>query len=121
MGNLALPLSGRPVAGAEQAPQAAGERHRWLPVSRLTLRILAINVLAPAILVGGILYLGQYQNQLIQSRLDSLKGEAKLFASSVAENSVMVDTEEHFTLAPGRAALVRRTPVSGSRHPDPPL
>ena len=104
-----MSLSGRPASElpngdpAPLEPSAPARPKVRVKISRLTLRILAINVLALAILVGGILYLVQYQDQLIESRLESLKGEAKLFAASVAENSVQVDVQQHFTLAPGRA------------------
>src|SRR5688572_2501794 len=40
--------------------------------SPLTLRILAVNVLALAILVGGLLYLGRYQDRLIENEMEAL-------------------------------------------------
>src|SRR6185295_6053736 len=45
---------------------------RW-PVSPLTRRILAVNVLALALLAGGFLYLGKYQASLIGQQIESLK------------------------------------------------
>src|SRR4051812_26842784 len=41
--------------------------------SPLTLRILAVNVLALAILVGGLLYLGRYQDRLIENEMEALR------------------------------------------------
>lgn len=58
-------------------------------VSPLTLRILAVNVLALAILVAGVLYLNQYRDILIERELDSLQAEAQLFANALAEGAVV--------------------------------
>jgi len=63
---------------------------RVMRISPLTLRILAVNMLALAILVVGLLYLGQYQDNLIQSHLEALKGDARVFAGMVAEGGTVV-------------------------------
>jgi two-component system sensor histidine kinase ChvG len=86
-------------APADQVPLPRRGR-RWRPISPLTLRILAVNVMALAILVAGLLYLGRYQDQLIQSQLDALKAESRLFAGAVAEGGVSPATNQYFTLAP---------------------
>lgn len=54
----------------------------------LSLRILAVNVVAPMILVLGFLYMGQYRESLIMAELDTMRIKAQLFASAVAEGSV---------------------------------
>jgi two-component system sensor histidine kinase ChvG len=54
----------------------------------LTWRILALNVLALAILVGGLLYIDQYQRTLIEAELDSLTVEAEIFAAAIGEAAV---------------------------------
>ena len=85
-------------------------RHRRLrlPVSPLTLRILAINMLALAILVVGLLYLGQYQVNLIQSHLEALKGDARVFAGMVAEGGTVTDVNGQYALSPRSARSVIR-------------
>jgi len=57
-------------------------------VSPLTLRILAVNVLALALLVVGLLYLGRYQDRLIQAEMEALATEARIFASALGEGAV---------------------------------
>lgn len=51
----------------------------------LTWRILAINLLAPALLGGGLLYLGEFRSGLIQARVDSLIDHANLISGALGE------------------------------------
>ncbi len=55
--------------------------------SLLTWRILAINVLALALLGGGLLLLGEYRQSLIDAELQSLKTQAQVFAGAVGEGA----------------------------------
>ncbi len=57
-------------------------------MSGLTLRILAVNIIAIMILGLGILYLGQYTDSLVQGELASLRSEAQLFSGAVSEGAV---------------------------------
>ncbi len=57
-------------------------------VSPLTLRILAVNVLALLVLAAGLLYLGRYQDRLIQAETEALATEARIFASALGEGAV---------------------------------
>jgi two-component system, OmpR family, sensor histidine kinase ChvG len=50
-------------------------------------RILAINVLALAILVAGLLYLGQYRDSLIASELTALRVHAEILAAALGEGA----------------------------------
>lgn len=54
----------------------------------LTLRILAVNLIAPIVLVVGLLYLGQYRDSLIRAELKTLMLQSQLFAGAVAEGAV---------------------------------
>jgi len=54
----------------------------------LTLRILAVNIIAPLILVVGVLYMGQYRDGLIRAEMEILQVQAQLFAGAVAEGAV---------------------------------
>jgi len=81
----------------------------WPRYSPLTGRILAVNVLALAMLGGSMLYLGRYQDQLVQSELEALTFEAKIFASALGEGAVIDDADEHNILSPELAgSMVRR-------------
>jgi two-component system sensor histidine kinase ChvG len=56
------------------------------------LRILAVNVMALAILVGGLLYMGNYQDRIIATELDAMMSQARIVAGAVAENAVVIET-----------------------------
>jgi two-component system, OmpR family, sensor histidine kinase ChvG len=97
------------ITGATGTTPAARRIRRRLPVSPLTLRILAVNMLALAILVVGLLYLGQYQDNLILSHLEALKGDARVFAGMVAEGGVTgSDINGQYALSPRPARSVIR-------------
>ena len=56
--------------------------------SSITRRILAINVFALAVLVTGLLYVGQYRQELIESEIASLMTQAEMFAAALGEAAV---------------------------------
>lgn len=58
--------------------------------SRLTLQILSVNVIAPLVLVLGLLYIGQYRDSLIRAELEVLKIQSELFAGAIAEGAIRI-------------------------------
>lgn len=56
------------------------------------LRILAVNLVAPLLLVAGILYLNQYEQALLDSEMEALRSHADLIAAAVGEGAVTADT-----------------------------
>ncbi|MDQ2103588.1 stimulus-sensing domain-containing protein [Azospirillum isscasi] len=100
----------------------AWRRVRGVP-SPLTLRILAVNVLALLLLVGALLYLGRYQDRLVQAELDALETEARIFASALGEGAVQRAAEEpeqgqeSYELSPelGRQ-MIRRLALATETH-----
>ncbi len=56
-------------------------------LSPLTRRILVVNVLALAILLAGLLYLGRYEQNLIASEVQALKTQGEIFAEALAEGA----------------------------------
>jgi len=90
------------------------QRQRFSP---LTGRILAVNVLALLMLGGSLLYLGRYQERLVQAELDALRFEAHISASALGEGAVVDSEEEHNMLAPEltRAMVRRLVETSDSR------
>jgi len=58
-------------------------RKRW--VSRLSLRIFAVNVMALIVLAFGLLYISRYQQELITGELDSLERQAQIYSGAIAE------------------------------------
>lgn len=83
--------------------------HAERRVSPLLLRILAVNIVPLAILVGGLLYLGSYQDKIIATELKEMLAQARLAAGAVSETAVVVDRLGQPILAPllGRM-MVRR-------------
>ena len=79
------------VAPAEASiePRAAALRPRLRRArfSLLIWRILAVNVLALALLGGGLLFLGEYRQSLVRAELQSLKTQAQVFAAALGEGA----------------------------------
>ncbi|MBL4720366.1 MAG: stimulus-sensing domain-containing protein [Alphaproteobacteria bacterium] len=59
-------------------------------ISPLTWRILAVNILALAIPVVGLLYLGPYQDGLLEAELDGLRRQSDLFAGALGEGAIRI-------------------------------
>jgi two-component system sensor histidine kinase ChvG len=57
-------------------------------LSRLTLRILGINVLALGILLGGLLFLDQYREGLIEAKIAALEIESGIIAGAIGAGAV---------------------------------
>lgn len=75
---------------------SVSSRRRLL--SPITRKILAINVLALAIPIGGLLYLGPYRDGLIVSELEALQIQSGIFAGAIGESTIE-------NVAPGYQAL----------------
>ncbi|MEO0391990.1 MAG: stimulus-sensing domain-containing protein [Pseudomonadota bacterium] len=110
-GAQAQPSSGK----KRRKPRALGQRL----FSTLTLRILAVNLLALIFLVAGVLFLGQYRNQLVERELATLSVEARVFAAMVSEGAVIDPTqvERDLALSPqlGRQMVRRLTETTQVR------
>lgn len=79
----------RPVQPPRSDDRAqAVRRPRRRRFSSLTLRILAPNVLALAILVGGVFYLDQYRGGLIDAKIVALQTQAEVIAGAVSESAL---------------------------------
>jgi len=77
--------------------------------SPLTRRILTVNVVALAILGGGLLYLGEYRRNLIDAEIKSLGVQAQMFAAALGEGAVVADNPSGQQLASEIAdQIVRR-------------
>lgn len=67
-------------------------RRRERRISPLTRKILAVNLLAPVLLVLGALYLDTYEQGLLRSELESLRAQGEMVAAAIAESAVSGDT-----------------------------
>jgi len=86
-------------------PSPSPKRSRLSPITR---RILAVNVFALVILVGGLLFLGQYQRSLVQTELFALQLQADTYAAAVAEVAITVDQFASEEMVPEMAARIIR-------------
>jgi two-component system sensor histidine kinase ChvG len=77
--------------------------------SSLTRRILFFNLTALVVLVGGILYLNQFREGLIDARVESLLTQGEIIAgavsasASVDTNSITIDPEKLLELQAGQS------------------
>ncbi|MDJ0950766.1 MAG: stimulus-sensing domain-containing protein [Alphaproteobacteria bacterium] len=84
-------------------------RQLRLPFSLLTLRILAVNVLPLAILIGGLMYLDVYRQSLIDAEIAKLSTNGAIFAGALGEGAVRGATAGTPWIDPERSrVLVRR-------------
>ena len=100
------------VFGLMQEKKSSAHFHAALPreraVSPLLLRILAVNLMALVILVGSLLYLGNYQDRIIVTELDAMLAQARIVAGAVTENAIVVDATGQNILSPLLARLMVR-------------
>ncbi len=90
-------------------------RVRRRPFSLLTLRILAVNVLALALLAGGFLYLGKYEAALIGQQFEALKTQGEVFAAALGEGAVLYSADEGEVLLPDLARQMMRRLVAPTK------
>ena len=72
----------------------------------LTVRILAINVMALGVLVAGFFYLDHLQRDLMDAKLDALAREATLLAAALGEGAVDTAGASEAGLDPADAAVL---------------
>lgn len=68
-------------------PRRLSQSGGWTAFSPLMRRIMAVNVFAVVILVGGVLYLNDYRDRLIQARVDELVIQAEIIAGALGETT----------------------------------
>ncbi len=61
--------------------------------SSLTARILALNVIAIAILVAGLLYLDRFRDGLIEAKFAALETEGRIIAAALGEGAAVGEAE----------------------------
>lgn len=100
---------GNSGAAAGPAPRLPG------PFSPLIRRILAVNVIALAILGGGILYLNQFRLGLIESRMEDLTAHAEIIAAAVGESAASGPEGDNIVVEPARQIIGRLVGRSDNR------
>ena len=80
-----------PPESAEVGRDSVERRRRRRFISPLTRRLLAVNVLALAIPVGGLLYLDEYKSGLVEAEFVALRTHGEIVAGALAEGAVTTD------------------------------
>ena len=113
--NLMRRAIGRaPRAVAEAAQRSDGarpprRRRRALLSSSLTRRILAINLLVLAVPIGGVFFLDQYRQSLINAEVEALRIQGQIFAGALGAGAVKTAQDEGQQLvAEASTNLLRR-------------
>ncbi len=100
------------------AESPARHRARW--VSPLMRRVLLVNFVPLALLLGAVLYLDQYQDGLLEAEVAALREQARIYAGALAETAVRVtDPNNPVLVADIARPLLRRltdpTPNAGAK------
>lgn len=66
-------------------------------ITGLTLRIMAVNVIAILMLFLGVVYLGQYHKDLIEARLETFQREVELIAITFSESAIDENEQDSFS------------------------
>ncbi len=85
-----------------------GRRRRF---STLTLRILAPNVLALGVLVGGIFYLDQYRDGLLDAKIAAMQSQAEVIAGALGESALAGPEDRRRLAREVSARIIRRLVV----------
>lgn len=82
-------------------------RRRTRRISPLMLRIMAVNVVALAMLVAGVLYLDQFRSSLVNARLEELNIQAEIIAGAIGEAATGHGETAEIDLALAKQILAR--------------
>ncbi|NCT40110.1 MAG: HAMP domain-containing protein [Alphaproteobacteria bacterium] len=61
-------------------------------ITSLTLKIISVNMIALITLLFGVLYLGQYQNNIIETKLENFEREADIIAIAISGSDINAQT-----------------------------
>lgn len=84
-------------------------------VSPLTFRILAVNLIALLFLGGGVLYVDQLRDTLVQSRIDDLIKDGEVMAGAIGEAATRGPETSTIELVPARQIILRLVGVTQKR------
>jgi two-component system sensor histidine kinase ChvG len=94
-------------------------RHFRLPhISRLTRRIVVVNILPLALLGIGFLYLGKFESSLIGQQIEALRTQGEICAAALGEGAVFISPDDgEVSLIPDLARQMMRRLVAPTRTP----
>ncbi|MBS0476911.1 MAG: sensor N-terminal transmembrane domain-containing protein [Proteobacteria bacterium] len=73
----------------ERPPVEGGRRRVWTRRTSLTVRILAVNIIALGVMAGSLFYLDSYRKQLLEVRFKLARAEAEITADGLAETPIV--------------------------------
>ena len=82
-------------------------KQTWGFFSPLMRRILVVNMIALGILGGGILYLDQFRENLINHRIEELKNDAQIIAGALGESPSLGPASTEIEFLPARRIIDR--------------
>lgn len=95
--------------------QASHPRHYTRGLSPLMLRIMAVNAIVLLVLVGGVLYLNDFRQNLIEARIETLTVQAEIIAGALGEGAVTGNESVDIDLADARDIIVRSVGPTDNR------
>lgn len=90
-------------------------RKSWGVFSPLMRRIMAVNMFALIILGGGILYLDQFRENLINRRIEDLKIQAEIIAGALGESPTLGPESRTIEFIPARRIIDRLVGPTNTR------
>lgn len=103
------------MSGEEAKPLRIKKKKTWGFFSPLMRRILAVNVIALVILGGGILYLNEFQENLIAQRAEELKNDAIIIAGALGESQSLGPESVEIEVFPARQIIDRLVGPNSTR------
>jgi len=103
------------VTGAARRVRGLLRRPRTFGQFSLSRRMLAVNVLAVALLGGGMLYLDRYETGLIDTELQALATQGGIFAGALSEGATLEDLGDQPVLVPSLGQGLMRRLVEPTR------
>lgn len=85
------------------------------PFSSLTRRILAVNIVALGVLVGGVLYLDQFRDSLVIQRAEALQTQGEIIAGALGLAASSGPEATDLDVVPARLLLWRLTDPTATR------
>ncbi|MGY8985850.1 MAG: stimulus-sensing domain-containing protein [Sphingomonadales bacterium] len=79
----------------------------WGPLSPLMRRIMAVNVIALVTLVGGIFYLNQFQESLLEGRIETLETQTQIIAGALGESASTGPESQTINIIPAQQIIAR--------------
>lgn len=81
---VAPPDGGAPLGATARKHRRRFRKRRFSPLTR---RILVLNMLPLALLIGGVFFLDQYEEELLESEISALRVQAEIVAAGLGEGA----------------------------------